>query len=269
MNIFISALSLSLITHAYTLNILGIFPYEGKSHFMQFKVYLEELTNRGHNVTVISYFPNQNSLPNYKDIILGDGKILSDEVDVHRSYITLILTGVFLTKFGINNCRTLVSNEQVRELVARKPKFDVVVVEQFNSDCALGIAYKLGAPVVGITSHVLMPYHYKRFGIPSNPAYVPSHFLGGGSNPSLYQRVERAIFDFYFNSLYIFEQWVDGKSLAEYYDDIPPLEELAREIKFMLLYHNFVLTGSRLYPSNVIEIGGYHVQKAKPLTGVS
>ncbi|XP_049875177.1 uncharacterized protein LOC126373178 [Pectinophora gossypiella] len=56
-------------------------------------------------------------------------------------------------------------------------------------------------------------------------------------------------------------------TLAKYFDDIPPLEELAREMKFLLLYQNFVMTGSKILPVNVIEVGGYHVSKAKPLYG--
>lgn len=258
-----------LITQANALNILGIFPYQGKSHFLQFKVFLKELAKRGHNVTVLSYFPDKNPPPNYKDLQIGETKIFEDEVPVHKSYLTLLGISWYLMYFGIQNCQALASSPQVHDLVKQKPKFDIVVVEQFNSDCALGIAHVLGAPVVGMTTHVLMPFHYSRFGIPSNPAFVPFHFLEGGSKPSLYQRVERVIFDMIFNVAYTIEQWLDQNTLAKYYDNIPPLEQLARDIKFLLLYQNHILTGSRLLPANVKEVGGYHVPKAKSLTGVS
>ncbi|CAG4945780.1 unnamed protein product [Parnassius apollo] len=43
----------------------------------------------------------------------------------------------------------MLDDEDVQHLWKSKMKFDVVVVEQFNSDCALGLAYKLGAPTVG------------------------------------------------------------------------------------------------------------------------
>lgn len=260
---------LFLVTQISAKDILGIFPYQGKSHFFQFKVYLRELANRGHNVTVISYFPDKNPLPNYNDVHIADIKILEDDLPIHRSYMTILGTGAFLMYFGRENCKALVASPQVQDLVKRKPKFDVVVVEQFNSDCALGIAHVLGSPVVGMTSHVLMPFHYQRYGIPSNPAFVSFHFLEGGTKPTLYQRVERFIFDRIFNILYTFQQWSDQNTLAEYYDNIPPLEELARNIKFLLLYQHHSLTGSSLLPANVKEVGGYHVAKAKPLTGVS
>lgn len=257
--------------HTSCLNILGIFPYQGKSHFFVFRIYLRELASRGHNVTVISHFPEKDAPVNYHDISLaGSLKIVENDLPIERSYKTILGVCLFLTYAGKENCEVMVSNKKVRDLIENKQKFDVIVLEQFNSDCALGLAYKLGAPVVGMTSHILMPFHYKRYGIPNNPAYVPFHFLEGGTKPTLYQRVERVLFDAYFRTFYyLISQRSDQNTLAKYYDDIPPLEDLAREIKFLLLYHNFVLTGSRLFPSNVIEVGGYHVAKAKPLTQVS
>ncbi|CAG4952911.1 unnamed protein product [Colias eurytheme] len=268
--IIIALLIVVLTQNAISINILAIFPYHGKSHFLVYRIFLQELVKRGHNVTVISHFPEKVTAHNYTDVSLaGSIKILENEdVPFHKSYLTVLGTGVFLTTTGKENCEVMLANKNVQNLLNKKPKFDVAIVEQFNSDCGLGIAYKLGAPVVGITSHILMPWTYNRFGIPYHPAYVPFHFLEGGTKPSLYQRVERTIFDFYFKTLYYFvSQRNNQQELAKYFDDIPPLEELAREIKVLLIYHNFILTSSKLFPANVIEVGGYHVSESKPLTG--
>lgn len=272
MNVPIFTVLLLVINCSQSLNILGIFPYNGKSHFIVQRVYLRELANRGHNVTVISHFPEQHAPNNYHDISLA-GTIPSFEDStppMQRSYFFIIISGLYLSSTAKQNCEVMLANNEVQDLIKRKTKFDVIVVEQFNSDCALGIAYKLGAPVVGITSHILMPYHYQRFGVPYNPAYVSFHFLEGGTKPTLWQRLERVVFDFYFNTLHHWvTQRIDQYTLAKYFDDIPPLADLAREIKFLLLYHNFILTGSNLFPANVIEVGGYHVSKASPLKDVS
>nr|ASX93996.1 UDP-glycosyltransferase UGT42D1 [Zygaena filipendulae] len=261
--LFVSLTSIS------ALNILGIFPYQGKSHFFVHEVFLRELANKGHNLTVISYFPLKDAPKNYRDITLVDEKIVVEAAwPFERSYWIVIQIVTVLSIIGRENCDVMLSNKQVQDMIAQKPKFDVVIIEHFNSDCALGIAYKLKAPVVATASHILMPWQFKRFGIPNNPSYVPYHFLGGGTKPTLYQRIERLVFDFLINNLYYYIcQKSNQESLAKYFDDIPPLEDLAREIKFLLLYQNFVLTQSRLFPSNVIEVGGYHVTKAKPLTG--
>ncbi|XP_045774021.1 UDP-glucosyltransferase 2-like [Maniola jurtina] len=251
------------------LNILTIFPYHGKSHFFVFKVYIQELVRRGHNVTVISHFPEAKPSKNYHDISLaGSIESIEDGQPFQRSFLIILGVGVYLASSGKENCEVLLAKKDVRDLIERKQKFDVIVVEQFNSDCALGIAYKLRAPVVGITSHILMPWHYSRFGIPNNPSFVSFHFSEGGTKPTFFQRIERIVLDFYFKTVfYVISQRNNQNELAKYYDDIPPLEELARDIKFLLLYHNFILTGSSIFPANVIEVGGYHVKEAKPLTG--
>lgn len=272
-NILISTLLLLALTcSANGLNILAILPYDGKSHFIIFKVLLYQLAHKGHNLTVISHFPDNNPPPNYRDINLHIPPkqfTPEDSLKLQRSYWNILEVGVFLATNGRKNCKIMLANKEVQDLVNKKAKFDVIVTEEFNSDCSLGLAYKLGAPVVRLTSHVLMPWHYGRLGIPYNPSYVPMHFLEGGNNPTLLQRVERVIFDAYFKFLfYAISQRSDQNTLAEYYDDIPPLEDLARNIKFLLVNHHFTLTGSRLFPANVIEVGGYHVTQ-NPLTGVS
>ncbi|KPJ20033.1 UDP-glucuronosyltransferase 2B13 [Papilio machaon] len=159
----------------------------------------------------------------------------------------------------------MLSNKNVQH-VWKTTKFDIVVTEQFNSDCSLGLAHHLKLPVIGLASHALMPWHYSRFGVSFNPSYVSHMFLSGGTKPKLYERIERVLFDSYLRLIYKFYcQRIDQNTLAQYFDDIPPLEELGRNIKFQLVYSYFVHFGSSLYPQNVIEVGGYHVQKPKKL----
>ena len=50
--------------------ILGLFPYPGKSHFQVFRPLLDALHERGHHLTVISYFPQNKSDDRYRDISL-------------------------------------------------------------------------------------------------------------------------------------------------------------------------------------------------------
>lgn len=254
-----------------SLNILGVFPYQGRSHFFVFKPYLEELALRGHNVTVISYFPSEKPLQNYHDISLEEhSKILEDVFPIQRSYYTIFQISLFIYSSGTDNCRILLADKNVQNLWKSKAKFDLVVVEQFNSDCSLGLAHALKAPVVGLTSHSLTPWVYDRFGVPYNPSYVSFQFLEGGTKPTLYQRIERTIVNAYLNFGFKFMcQNVDQRTLAQYFDNVPPLEELARNIKFLLVYTHFVLTGPSLLPPNVIEVGGYHLKKPKLLSNLN
>lgn len=254
----------------HSLNILGVFPYEGKSHFFVFQPLLLELSRRGHNITVISHFPQQNPPENYHDISLaGKSPVLEGVMPLEKSYWTIIGIASFLVKFGTENCRLLLGDEGVQGLWKSDYKFDLMLTEQFNSDCALGLAYGLGLPVVGLTSHMLMPWHYSRFGLRYNPSYMPNMFFDGGTNPTLLQRVERTVLNAYLLILYkYFCQRVDENTIAMYFDGVPPLEELSQEMKFMLVYQHPVITGSNIFPENVKEVGGYHVAKVKELPEV-
>lgn len=273
MKIPISILAIIAITanEVSSLNILGLFPYQGKSHFYVFDPYLRELTKRGHNVTLVSHFPLNIEASNYRDISLaGTAKIFEDIMTLDKSFVTLLKIPLFLYDAGTHNCEMMLAHKDVQNLWKSKTKFDVILVEQFNSDCSLGLAYHIGAPVVALTSHTLMPWHYNRFGVPFNPAYISPLFLDGGTKPTLYQRFERTLFEVYYRLTYKYcSQRIDEETLSNYFENTPPLEELAKDIKILLWYMHFSITGSRLLPPQIQEVNGYHVAKPKPLSDVS
>ncbi|XP_038212968.1 UDP-glycosyltransferase UGT5-like [Zerene cesonia] len=159
----------------------------------------------------------------------------------------------------------MLEDEEVQNLVHSGQKFDLVIVEQFHSDCPLSIAYKLGAPVIGVTSNMLLPWHYTRYGVPYNPSYVLYDIFKAGTKPSFLERVVRTMSFPYINFIQYLCMKADDTVISKFFDDVPPVADLAREIKFLLLYQNYVITGSQILPSNVIEVGGYHVAKPKQL----
>jgi glucuronosyltransferase len=50
--------------------VLGVFPIPARSHLMVDKALMYELARRGHEVTVVSSFPENKVIPNYTDIEL-------------------------------------------------------------------------------------------------------------------------------------------------------------------------------------------------------
>lgn len=71
-----------LINGVYGLRILGIFPHLGASHFRFFHPIMKRLAETGHQVTVISHFPEKNPHPNYKDLSLNAAEELSINLEV-------------------------------------------------------------------------------------------------------------------------------------------------------------------------------------------
>lgn len=65
--------------------ILGIFPHPGYSHFAMFKPLLEGLSERGHEVTVISHFPRKSKKENYHDVsLVGTCSSVSEIIEVDK-----------------------------------------------------------------------------------------------------------------------------------------------------------------------------------------
>jgi glucuronosyltransferase len=50
--------------------ILGVFPFPERSHVILHKALMLELARRGHEVTMISCYPEDEPIPNYTDIVL-------------------------------------------------------------------------------------------------------------------------------------------------------------------------------------------------------
>lgn len=66
-----------LVNGALTYNILGVFPSPSKSHYIAGGSLMKGLAAAGHNVTVISPFPQSKPLANFRDYeILGVEKTL-------------------------------------------------------------------------------------------------------------------------------------------------------------------------------------------------
>ena len=60
-----------------TARILGIFIHPAISHFRAFRPVLRALSNKGHDVHVISHFPEHNPPANYHEYILKQDEILT------------------------------------------------------------------------------------------------------------------------------------------------------------------------------------------------
>lgn len=67
-------------TNSY--KILGLFPHPGHSHFHVFHPIMRELALAGHNVTVLSSFPDLHPPPNYKDLVLSGMPSLTNAIDL-------------------------------------------------------------------------------------------------------------------------------------------------------------------------------------------
>lgn len=98
-----------------------------------------------------------------------------------------------LYDWGMAACENSLNSSAIQNILSTKQKYDVILMEQFNSDCMMGVAWKLNAPVIGLSSCVMMPWHYDRVASPLIPSYMPGLFLGYSDQMSYLERVSNWI----------------------------------------------------------------------------
>ncbi|XP_052750324.1 UDP-glycosyltransferase UGT5-like [Galleria mellonella] len=270
---------LNTLQNVFTFNILCIISAPLRSHYMAFQPLFRELSKRGHNVTIMNHFPDKEPLTNLKFINLQDG-----EINVHfnsmeyyeNSYTSFIHIINFLRHVTIptngpveEECKNLFNHKNMIAHRAEGVKYDLIFVEQFLSDCALlyaGVMYD--SPIIGITSHVLLPWAYNRLGIPFDIASDSFYFSPSGPNPSLLAKVQSTLGLLYLNN---YGRWQIHKCIykvfSEYYsENLLDIEYVAKErMKMVFSYQHFSVTGARLLAPQVLEIGGVHIGQAKPV----
>lgn len=110
-----------------------------------------------------------------------------------RSSYQHFLEFFLLHQWGIEACELALNSRVLRDIFIENNKYDVILLEQFNSDCMMAVAWKIKAPVIGLSSCVLMPWHYDRLGNPLNPSYVPGLFLGYSDEMHFLERISNWI----------------------------------------------------------------------------
>ncbi|KAJ0180347.1 hypothetical protein K1T71_003751 [Dendrolimus kikuchii] len=265
------------INNVISINILAIVSLPLGSHYMAFRTLFRELAVRGHNITVMNNFPDKDEVPNLKFVNL-EYKHVSNQPPmdyyetVDPSYAHIINYYHHIT-FGFKgvreNCEVLFTSSNANEHYASGAKYDVIFVEQFISDCDLayaGVMYD--APIIGITSHVLLPWSYPRLGLPFDVAADSFYFSKAGPNPSLLQKAEVYIENLIFNTV---GKWLIHKPIYEVFDKFVPnnrlnIDRVAKErMKMVFSYQHFSVTGARPLAPQLLEIAGIHVGVPKPV----
>lgn len=255
-------------------SILGIFPHNGKSHFDVFEPLMKELARRGHNVTVISHFPQKTPPGNYEDVSLKN----TEPILVNAFAITHLGQSRFdryidfwkLLMFGQHNCERGFKSAALGRFVRAGRHFDLIIGEFFNNECFLGLVHKFKAPLVGFTTSAYFAWNDGLLANPSNPSYIPNNFLPLSDRLTFLEKVENTVL--YIAQHFVYDYFVSVKNdkvarklLGE---DIPPLRELSSNITLHIVNSHFSLNRPRAHPPGFVEVGGLHIGKSKKVPQV-
>jgi glucuronosyltransferase len=246
--------------------ILAFFPHVGKSHHDVYAPYLRHLAARGHEVTVVSHFPQENSLPNITHIsIKGSVLMPSTEVISFKEVESVgsILNAIMLSYMADIHCKSILPLPQVEELVNQK--FDLIITELFNIDCFLGLIHVLNAPFIYISSSVLMPWANDRFGNPDNPSHIPNLFQSHSDKMVFLERLSNTV-DTFVDKWIVYPLLFDlpGRSIASKHLglSLPPLADIARLGSLILVNSHFSLSKPRPLVPAVVEVAGIHIDRS-------
>lgn len=255
------------------LKILGLFPHPAISHFQFFHPIMRRLAESGHIVDVVSAFPDAQQPPGYTDYRLPNVNVsITLDFNIFEgrrlSFLDPFVDFAYLYTYGKDTCRETLNGEALEQILKNPPGYyDVILIEQFNTDCLMGVAYKLQAPVVALCSSALMPWHYERMGAPLIPSYISALFLGQSQEMSFGARLGNWVTTHTLNWLYklLSMPAADELLLQRFGPGIPSTSELVKNTSLILLNQHFSLSGPKPLPPNVIEVGGVHITEAKPL----
>jgi glucuronosyltransferase len=245
---------------------MALFPYVGKSHHDVYAPYLKKLAARGHDVMVVSQFPQQNPVPNITDInIKGSVPLASTHAISFKEAESagFIVNRLALSYIAELHCTSILQLAKIHELV--NERFDLVITELFNTDCFLGLIHILRVPFIYLSSTVLMPWANDRFGNPDNPSYIPNLFQPHNDKMNFLERLLNAVGTIV-DKLIVYPLLVDrsGRYTAEKHLGIqlPPLEDIAKRGSLILVNSHFSLTKARPLVPAVVEVGGIHIDKS-------
>lgn len=254
------------------LRILVLFPHPGQSHFGVFRPLFKALSEKGHYVTVVSHFPELNHTEHYQDISLkGTTNTLLEVINfetVTGSRYEKYTGGLLINDFARISCATSLKTKQVHQLLESKDSYDVILIEMFNSHCFAGFIEKFIAPFIGLSSHVLMPWANDWLGNPDNPAYVPNIFMDFSDTIDFFGRVENTVMQIFTKLYYKYIVTPESREYSRDYLGMNVPKDVMYNASAVLVNSHFTLNRPRPVVPGVIEVGGMHVGKIKPLPKV-
>ncbi|XP_015121995.1 UDP-glucuronosyltransferase [Diachasma alloeum] len=244
------------------LRILGVFPLPGKSHFILGENLLKELARRGHSVDMVSHFPANKPIPNYRDISLkGSMAIAVNNITfAETKQFNGFSMAFFVRHTGTELCDLLGSPYFEELMKTPKGTYDVIIVELFTAQCFIALGKHLDAPVVGLVASKLHDWLFDPFANPLNPSYMPSLFSSFTQRMTFWERLTNT---FIMNVIglqinyYLREQ---VEHVEKYFNRrISSLNALYDDVSLLLVNEHFSINEIKPATPDVIDVGGLHV----------
>ncbi|EZA59836.1 UDP-glucuronosyltransferase 2C1 [Ooceraea biroi] len=245
---------------------LGIFPLPGKSHFIMLESLAKGLADKGHQVDVISPFPQKKPYPNYTDIV----KLTSTMVFVNNMTYEFVMTLLVhmnpvipvATIAGNDVCEAHLKNPIIQNLVRNPPKnppYDAVIMELFGAHCFAAIAHLLNIPLIGVSTTSMYPWLNNLIAQPENLAFVPNTLVDLEVPMNFWQRTYN-VFNTYYSKLFFNYLTRSQDDLVRKYfgPNLPSVHKM--NLALMLINSHIALNKIQPLTPAAIQVGGIHIR---------
>lgn len=261
--------------------ILAILPTAAFSHQQFYRSFLIELHKRGHNLTVATANPiNNTNMTDYREIDLGYGydylqKFIHEGFGSKKSqrmdplsFFPVALKIVFTI------CEKTLADDNLMSLYKNNEKFDLIILEWGINTCFYPFEKLSDGKIIGIASYEIGTLTHLALGNPSNPAYCPDPSLDFTHEMNFSERVSSFLSYVTSFVVQIYIKWKENK-IAEKYFGNDMTSSYVTEKKVALVFDNSNPITSYPRPGSVnfIPLGGppFHLnnRKFKKLSEVS
>lgn len=278
------------VTSAY--NILFMVPFPGPSHWLFMGKFIDELLDRGHQLTVVTSHPRKGpSNQNYTEVLM---KPIYEFPSCEYLYSCFFRRLTFKFSVNINdilskgpqsdfaNLKTFwnhglattehsLNDKKVKELIEMKNHtFDCFIMEQFFSEAFLMFGHKLNIPTITLT---ILPnsYHLDNLmGLSSPWSFNPHFILPYDDQMTFKEKTHNAIitiYDILYRNLVYMPRM---QKLAEehfkgHMSKIPLVSSLERKVSLILINSHRAIDSPRPTISGLVNIGGAHIRQPMPL----
>lgn len=249
--------------------ILGLFHLNSKSHFVMFESLLQGLARSGHEVHVVSHFPQKHPLPNYTDISLEGTLpelVNNFTLEFARNFTTTNLWAWFWFT-TLDMCQVALEHPEFKNLMSSNKTFDLIITEIVGPDCFLGLKHIFNVPVISMTSSVAFPWGNDRFANPDNPAYIPNYFGPYSDRMSFTERFINTLLTEGLKIAHHYFGHIPAEEMIQKYfgKSLPPLWELQKQTSLIFVNSHYSLNIPRPTVPAFVEVGGLHIQLGRKL----
>ncbi|XP_022124068.2 UDP-glycosyltransferase UGT5 [Pieris rapae] len=261
------------LTVANTAKILAVFPTPSVSHQVVFRPLMQELSKRGHDLTIITTDPiysAANSTKNFKEIDIRDISYkvmrenftfnvkLGKKSDSFAQIESFVLMNTMLASVQLRHPR-------IQDLINGQEKFDLIFVEAWQTH-AYYYSYVFKAPVILISSYGMFGNEDTAIGALTHPFLFPTLVQQRTFNLTFWEKAEEI-----YKNLFFRRQW----SLMEIEDrnlwrqilgkNVPDFKEIYNNIDMMFMNIHPMWISNQPLPPNVISIWGIYKNQRKAL----